>query len=108
MECKHGGLKQYCPLCKVEATNPDKRKTVEALTKAFSMSVAAFEAVHTIAGIFATVKPEKSFMHKLHMMTRDELLSDEPCLQKVDKYFELMESLTILQEHERENKNKES
>jgi uncharacterized membrane protein len=84
-----------------------KQEQIEAMRKAFAISVAAFDAVHTISGIFTTIKPPKSLMHKLHIITLNELNDDKPNQVKIDKYLSVMESLAELNAHEQKAKENE-
>ncbi len=84
------------------------KKNVEAMQKAFSATVAVFEFAHTLSGIFGGIKPPKTLMHKLHILTLNELTEEEPNIEQLDKYLYAMESLAELNAHEqKENEQKE-
>ena len=65
--------------------------TKDTLRKMFAIGLAAFEMQHTISTAFG-YKGNKSYMHHLYIIAKDEIDKECPDMQIIDKILQIMET----------------
>lgn len=71
--------------------------STKALLKFFNATVSTLEITHMMSTMMGEQK-ERSIVHKLHIKVRDELSKDEPDMNKVSVFINMIEYMSKVKE----------